>query len=174
MKQYIVSNLGHSMQGGGKDNCYWQHGWIRVILSENIRYRRKYSLFPLTRSSGAGKTHSSRKSILGPLSAGGSLTNPSRRDHRSRSAPASWWPKGRDQECWHVRGDVTGLGGLATQALETHNMQKGIAARIRKECGKKPTPTWRCFVGGTSYMTHDTEHCIHFYPGRVAILFKSG
>ena len=65
----------------------------------------------------------------------------------------------------------------ATQALEKFNIEKDIAAYIKKEFDKKYNPTWHCVVGRNfgSYVTHETKHFIYFYLGQVAILlFKSG
>ncbi|CAB0002386.1 unnamed protein product [Nesidiocoris tenuis] len=65
----------------------------------------------------------------------------------------------------------------ATQALEKFNIEKDIAAYIKKEFDKKYNPTWHCIVGRNfgSYVTHETRHFIYFYLGQVAILlFKSG
>ena len=65
----------------------------------------------------------------------------------------------------------------ATQALEKYNIEKDIAAHIKKEFDKKYNPTWHCIVGRNfgSYVTHETKHFIYFYLGQVAVLlFKSG
>eukprot|EP00411_Alexandrium_monilatum_P124289 CAMPEP_0175652772 /NCGR_PEP_ID=MMETSP0097-20121207/10538_1 /TAXON_ID=311494 /ORGANISM="Alexandrium monilatum, Strain CCMP3105" /LENGTH=122 /DNA_ID=CAMNT_0016958769 /DNA_START=91 /DNA_END=456 /DNA_ORIENTATION=- len=64
----------------------------------------------------------------------------------------------------------------ATQALEKYNIEKDIAAFIKKEFDKKYNPTWHAIVGRNfgSYVTHETKHFIYFYLGQVAILlFKS-
>ncbi|VDO05894.1 unnamed protein product [Rodentolepis nana] len=66
---------------------------------------------------------------------------------------------------------------IAGQALEKFNIEKDIAAYIKKEFDKKHSPTWHCIVGRNfgSYVTHETNHFIYFYLGQVAILlFKSG
>ena len=63
------------------------------------------------------------------------------------------------------------------QALEKYNIEKDIAAYIKKEFDKKYNPTWHCIVGRNfgSYVTHETKHFVYFYLGQVAILlFKSG
>jgi len=65
----------------------------------------------------------------------------------------------------------------AAQALEKYNIEKDIAAFIKKEFDKKHGPTWHCIVGRNfgSYVTHETKHFTYFYMGQVAILlFKSG
>jgi len=65
----------------------------------------------------------------------------------------------------------------ATQALEKYNIEKDIAAYVKKEFDKKYNPTWHVIVGRNfgSYVTHETKHFIYFYLGQVAILlFKSG
>ena len=66
---------------------------------------------------------------------------------------------------------------VSIQALEKYNIEKDIAAYIKKEFDKKHSPTWHCIVGRNfgSYVTHETKHFIYFYLGQVAILlFKSG
>merc|ERR1711935_24029 len=65
----------------------------------------------------------------------------------------------------------------ASQALEKYNIEKDIAAFIKKDFDKKYNPTWHCIVGRNfgSYVTHETKHFIYFYLGQVAVLlFKSG
>ena len=58
----------------------------------------------------------------------------------------------------------------ASQALTKYNIEKDVAAFIKKEFDKKYNPTWH-----VSYVTHETKHFIYFYLGQVAILlFKSG
>ncbi|XP_040085157.1 dynein light chain 1, cytoplasmic-like [Oryx dammah] len=59
----------------------------------------------------------------------------------------------------------------ATQALEKYNIEKGIAAHVKKECDKY-NPTWHRIVGRnfSSYVTRETKHLIYFYLGQVAIL----
>lgn len=66
---------------------------------------------------------------------------------------------------------------ISITALEKFNIEKDIAAYIKKEFDKKYGPTWHCIVGRNfgSYVTHETKHFIYFYLGQVAILlFKSG
>lgn len=66
---------------------------------------------------------------------------------------------------------------VAKQALEQYNIEKDIAAYIKKEFDKRYNPTWHCVVGRNfgSYVTHETKHFMYFYLGQVAILlFKSG
>ncbi|XP_058924291.1 dynein light chain 1, cytoplasmic-like [Kogia breviceps] len=62
----------------------------------------------------------------------------------------------------------------ATQALEKYNIEKDIAAHIKKQSDKKYNPTWHCIVGRNfgSYLTHETKHFIYFYLGQVAILLS--
>ncbi|XP_068921763.1 dynein light chain 1, cytoplasmic-like [Petaurus breviceps papuanus] len=65
----------------------------------------------------------------------------------------------------------------ATKALEKYNIEKDIAAHIKKEFDKKYNPTWHCIVGRNfgSYVMHETKYFIYFYLGHVTILlFKSG
>lgn len=66
---------------------------------------------------------------------------------------------------------------VSQDALGKFNLEKDIAAYIKKEFDKKYGPTWHCIVGRNfgSYVTHETKHFIYFYLGQVAILlFKSG
>lgn len=88
----------------------------------------------------------------------------------------------------------------AMQAMEKYNIEKDIAAYVKKVCcfkndelcksvpcilsgwwlmffalqefDKKYNPTWHCIVGRNfgSYVTHETKHFIYFYLGQVAIL----
>ncbi|VDL88643.1 unnamed protein product [Schistocephalus solidus] len=65
----------------------------------------------------------------------------------------------------------------STQAMEKFNIEKDIAAYIKKEFDRKYSPTWHCIVGRNfgSYVTHESKHFIYFYMGQVAVLlFKSG
>ena len=53
---------------------------------------------------------------------------------------------------------------MHSQALEKYNIEKDIAAFIKKEFDKKYNPTWHCIVGRNfgSYVTHETKHFIYF------------
>ncbi|XP_046557592.1 dynein light chain 1, cytoplasmic-like [Haliotis rubra] len=62
-------------------------------------------------------------------------------------------------------------------ALEKYNIEKDIAAHIKKEFDKRYNPTWHCVVGRNfgSYVTHETRNFAYFYISQVAILlWKSG
>ncbi|VDO93162.1 unnamed protein product, partial [Heligmosomoides polygyrus] len=50
-----------------------------------------------------------------------------------------------------------------------YNIEKDIAAYIKKEFDKKYNPTWHCIVGRNfgSYVTHETKHFIYFYLGQI-------
>ncbi|XP_038074158.1 dynein light chain LC6, flagellar outer arm-like [Patiria miniata] len=66
---------------------------------------------------------------------------------------------------------------FATLALDKFNVEKDIAAYIKKEFDKSYNPTWHCIVGKHfgSYVTHETKNFIYFYLGPLAVLlFKSG
>ncbi|VDP89209.1 unnamed protein product [Echinostoma caproni] len=66
---------------------------------------------------------------------------------------------------------------ISSTALQEFNIEKDIAAYIKKEFDKKHGPTWHCIVGRNygSYVTHETKHFIYFYAGQLAILlFRSG
>ena len=47
----------------------------------------------------------------------------------------------------------------ATQAMEKYNIEKDIAAFVKREFDKKYNPTWHCIVGRNfgSYVTHETK-----------------
>ena len=52
---------------------------------------------------------------------------------------------------------------IATQALEKFNIEKDIAAFIKKEFDKKYNPTWHCIVGKYSppaVMAPETEQSL--------------
>ncbi|KAH9953640.1 dynein light chain type 1-domain-containing protein [Russula dissimulans] len=61
---------------------------------------------------------------------------------------------------------------VATAALEKYNIEKDIAAHIKKEFDKRHGPTWHVVVGKNfgSYVTHETKHFIYFYVGSHAFL----
>ncbi|KAH9889099.1 dynein light chain type 1-domain-containing protein [Cubamyces lactineus] len=61
---------------------------------------------------------------------------------------------------------------VALAALEKYNIEKDIAAQIKKEFDKRHGPTWHVVVGKNfgSYVTHETKHFIYFYIGTLAIL----
>lgn len=66
---------------------------------------------------------------------------------------------------------------VAQEALKANDVEKDIAAYIKKEFDKKHGTTWHCIVGRSfgSYVTHETKHFIYFYVGQLAVLlFKSG
>ncbi|KAK9478330.1 dynein light chain type 1-domain-containing protein [Lipomyces japonicus] len=65
---------------------------------------------------------------------------------------------------------------LAIQAMEQYNIEKDIAAYIKKELDQRFGQTWHCIVGRNfgSFVTHETRHFIYFYLGEIAILlFKT-
>ncbi|OXB68224.1 UNVERIFIED_CONTAM: hypothetical protein H355_010487 [Colinus virginianus] len=65
----------------------------------------------------------------------------------------------------------------ATQALEKYNIEKDIAAHIKKEFERRYSPTWQCVVGRTfgSYVSHQTKHFIFFTVRDLhVLLFKAG
>ncbi|KAI0298796.1 dynein light chain type 1-domain-containing protein [Multifurca ochricompacta] len=61
---------------------------------------------------------------------------------------------------------------IASTALEKFNIEKDIAAQIKKEFDRRHGPTWHVVVGKNfgSYVTHETKHFIYFYIGSLAIL----
>ncbi|CAH8441817.1 unnamed protein product [Heterobilharzia americana] len=65
----------------------------------------------------------------------------------------------------------------AAAALDKYDIEKDIAAFIKKEFDRKYNPNWHCIVGKHfgSYVTHETQHFIYFYlQDRAFLLFKSG
>ncbi|VDP69978.1 unnamed protein product [Echinostoma caproni] len=65
----------------------------------------------------------------------------------------------------------------AALALDRYQVEKDIAAHLKKEFDKKYGPTWHCVVGKNfgSYVTHETGNFIYFYlQDRAFLLFKSG
>ncbi|KAL8287601.1 hypothetical protein RQP46_003459 [Phenoliferia psychrophenolica] len=66
---------------------------------------------------------------------------------------------------------------VATTAMGAHDIEKDIAAFIKREFDKRYGATWHVVVGKNfgSYCTHETGHFIYFYMGTIAILlFKAG
>ena len=50
------------------------------------------------------------------------------------------------------------------QALDQFNIEKDIAAHIKKEFDKKYNPTWHCIVGTSSPPTHPPTHASSTHP----------
>ncbi|GAO46800.1 hypothetical protein G7K_1018-t1 [Saitoella complicata NRRL Y-17804] len=66
---------------------------------------------------------------------------------------------------------------VATAAMEKYNIEKDIAAYLKRDFDKRFGSTWHCIVGRNfgSYVTHESKHFIYFYLGQIAfLLFKSG
>lgn len=66
---------------------------------------------------------------------------------------------------------------IATKAIELYNIERDIAAYIKKDFDIKFLPAWHAVVGRNfgSYITHEIKTFIHFYLGQVSIiLWKSG
>ncbi|KDE05322.1 dynein light chain 1, cytoplasmic [Microbotryum lychnidis-dioicae p1A1 Lamole] len=65
----------------------------------------------------------------------------------------------------------------AIDALEKHEIEKDIAAYIKRDFDKRYGPTWHVVVGKSfgSFCTHESGHFVYFYLGSIAILlFKAG
>ena len=139
------------------------------------------------RCPGAIAAPRSRKRLAGTISsASGSFVSNAAPDPSTASAPRPvsgdrtgevpaivFLPAPRHPADPHPRHPPRSL----PQALEKYNIEKDIAAFIKKEFDKKYNPTWHCIVGRNfgSYVTHETKHFIYFYLGQVAVLlFKSG
>ena len=66
---------------------------------------------------------------------------------------------------------------VSMEAMEKFNVEKDIAAHVKKEFDRKHGPTWHCVVGRNfgSYVTHESGHFIYYYIANVAfLLFKAG
>ncbi|XP_054764363.1 dynein light chain LC6, flagellar outer arm-like [Lytechinus pictus] len=66
---------------------------------------------------------------------------------------------------------------IAAVAFEKFQVEKDIAAHIKKEFDIKYDTTWHCVVGRNfgSYVTHESKHFIYFNHGQKSVLlFKSG
>jgi len=64
----------------------------------------------------------------------------------------------------------------ALAALEKFNMEKDIAAHIKKDFDRQYGVTWHAVVGKNfgSFVTHETKNFIYFYVGPLAfLLWKS-
>ena len=59
---------------------------------------------------------------------------------------------------------------IASAALEKYNIEKDIAAQIKKEFDRKHGPTWHVVVGKNfgSYVTHGMSFCLHIHLTRLA------
>ncbi|KAI9628367.1 hypothetical protein KEM48_011650 [Puccinia striiformis f. sp. tritici PST-130] len=62
---------------------------------------------------------------------------------------------------------------IASDALEKWNIEKDIAAFIKREFDQRHGGTWHVVVGRNfgSYVTHETGHFIYFYMGQIAIVY---
>ncbi|PWN21934.1 cytoplasmic dynein light chain [Microstroma glucosiphilum] len=60
----------------------------------------------------------------------------------------------------------------AQDALNKFTVEKDIAAHIKREMDRQCGPTWHTVVGANfgSYVTHETNHFIYFYLGKIAFL----
>ncbi|KAF5351572.1 hypothetical protein D9758_007223 [Tetrapyrgos nigripes] len=63
---------------------------------------------------------------------------------------------------------------IASSALEKYNIEKDIAAQIKKEFDRKHGPTWHVVVGKNfgSYVTHATEVHVRKYSKQRSILVR--
>ncbi|BGP17774.1 hypothetical protein JCM10213_001724 [Rhodosporidiobolus nylandii] len=66
---------------------------------------------------------------------------------------------------------------VAAEAMKQHDVEKDIAAYIKRDFDKRCGPTWHAVVGKNfgSFCTHESGHFLYFYMGNIAILlFKAG
>ncbi|ORY65626.1 dynein light chain type 1-domain-containing protein [Leucosporidium creatinivorum] len=66
---------------------------------------------------------------------------------------------------------------IAIEAQDKHEIEKDIAAQIKKEADKRWGPTWHVVVGKSfgSYVTHTSGNFIYMYINQLAFLvFKAG
>ncbi|CAE6488315.1 unnamed protein product [Rhizoctonia solani] len=61
---------------------------------------------------------------------------------------------------------------IAVASIEKFNIEKDIAAHIKREFDRRYGTTWHVVVGKNfgSYVTHETKHFIYFYIGSLAFL----
>ncbi|KAK9455173.1 dynein light chain type 1-domain-containing protein [Dipodascopsis uninucleata] len=65
---------------------------------------------------------------------------------------------------------------LALQAMKLFNMEKDIAAHIKKDLDQMYGQTWHCIVGKDfgSFVTYEKRHLFYFYIEDIAVLvFKT-
>ncbi|GAA5886371.1 hypothetical protein JCM16303_002514 [Sporobolomyces ruberrimus] len=65
----------------------------------------------------------------------------------------------------------------AQEAMAQHQVEKDIAAHIKRDFDKRYGPTWHVVAGKSfgSFCTHETNHFLYWYMGNIAILlFKAG
>ncbi|CEQ41199.1 SPOSA6832_02889, partial [Sporobolomyces salmonicolor] len=71
---------------------------------------------------------------------------------------------------------------VATEAMTAHDIEKDIAAYIKRDFDKRFGPTWHVVVGKNfgryvisrssldpGYCTHETNHFLYWYMGNIAI-----
>ncbi|CCD20554.1 putative Dynein light chain type 1 [Trypanosoma vivax] len=66
---------------------------------------------------------------------------------------------------------------VAARAVKEHQLERDIAAHIKKEFDKRHNPTWQCIVGRNfgADVVHESKHFIYFYVGQISILlWKTG
>ncbi|KAH9586510.1 Dynein light chain [Trypanosoma melophagium] len=61
---------------------------------------------------------------------------------------------------------------VAAKAIKEHQMEKDIAAHIKREFDKRHNPTWQCIAGRSfgADVAHESKHFIYFYVGQISIL----
>ncbi|CCW63455.1 unnamed protein product [Phytomonas sp. EM1] len=61
---------------------------------------------------------------------------------------------------------------VAIKAAKEHQMEKDIAARIKREFDKRYHPTWQCIVGRTfgADIAYESKHFIFFNIGQLSVL----
>ncbi|GAA5888685.1 hypothetical protein JCM6882_009049 [Rhodosporidiobolus microsporus] len=66
---------------------------------------------------------------------------------------------------------------VAAEAMKQHDIEKDIAAYIKRDFDKRYGPTWHVVVGKNfgSFCTHESGNFLYWYMGNIAILlFKAG
>jgi dynein light chain LC8-type len=66
---------------------------------------------------------------------------------------------------------------IATKAIKEHQMEKDMAAQIKREFDKRYFPTWHCVVGRSfgADVVHENTNFIYFYVGQLSVLlWKTG
>lgn len=61
---------------------------------------------------------------------------------------------------------------IASKALKEHQMEKDIAAHIKREFDKRHSPSWQCVVGRHfgADLVHENKNFIYFYVGQISVL----
>ncbi|KAG5477150.1 hypothetical protein GH5_04232 [Leishmania sp. Ghana 2012 LV757] len=61
---------------------------------------------------------------------------------------------------------------IASKAIKGHQLEKDMAAHIKREFDKRHFPTWHCIVGRNfgADVEHETKNFIYLYVGQMSVL----